>query len=971
MSGPRLPRHAVILALDTLGDLVLRQPLFSELLDRHYSVTVVVRRGYEEIVPYLDARLRTVTTAIDPHRAPDGGAWDQLRALAEHVARLNPDVLVAAAHNRTYAEEWILHQFPDCDRVGFELPHSLLQHIPAEAQPQGSRRRELLTRPVTCATDDHEATKQRSLYAAIAGSDMPERLPRIVLDDTERAAAEDQARTMGLKPGRYVFGCPAGTVTIPLKAWPVDQFVDVAGRVLTQHGLPMLLAGVASEARLLHEIADAGAKNGVRMAVWIGEPGSIGTLLGIIATSRLYLGNDTGPMHCAAALGVPVVARFGGGHWPRFLPLARRSFSATQQLPCFGCAWQCWLDSPACMTTVEADTFVAGVDWVLSSDDEERRVDVGRRFDARATETLVAAAMVTTRLKAELQAERSRAVAPSPATARKPKVFVVTPSFNQGRYLRATIESVLSQDYPNVDYFVADGGSTDESLDILRSYADRLRWTSGPDGGQAAAIAEAWANSDADIVAWLNSDDTYLDGAITAAVDHLLAHPEAAMVYGQAWYTNAAGRQLSPYPTKPFDRDVLAGECFICQPAAFIRREVFQVVDLPDRSLRYCMDYDLWIRISRHFQVGYLESFLATSRLHMENKTLGESGGAIREAMVVSRRHFGSAHPNWALMLASHRLRRIAARLWMRNGPLRRWLSSRIARHVAGRIEASPYEDGWAGPRTIVVVERDESGMASVEIDFPTWPYAGILRITASCDGRVLDARNVRGPNRVTLTCRLANSTHRQTSVRLEASRSFVPLLHFNWSADARTLSFRLVQMRVGHVASASDLRRSERVARLSGLMRFLPMALQRTVCGMMARLLEPPVEAGPYPDGWMGPRTAVSVTPDPNGRVTLECECPFWPHREPLQVTASLEGQRLVVETVGVGTFVLTFVLPHPTAATVLLVANRSFAPRDHGLSSDARLLSFRVLDADARSMDDREDQEPAGLTQSTVPAG
>ncbi len=408
-------------------------------------------------------------------------------------------------------------------------------------------------------------------------------------------------------------------------------------------------------------------------------------------------------MHCAGALGVPVVARFGGGHWPRFLPLAERAFAATQELPCFNCAWQCWLDTPSCMTAIPAQTFVDGVDWVLSSRSPERRVDRGAPLEPSVRLAFTAAMNTAKRLRSELPEPKPAAsardairMAPT-ARARRPKVFVVTPSFNQGRYLRETIESVLRQDYPNLDYFVADGGSSDDSVEILRSYGERLRWTSGPDGGQAAAIARAWASSDAEIVAWLNSDDTYLDGALTAAVDHLLAHPEAAMVYGQAWYTNAAGRQMRPYPTRSFDRKNLAAECFICQPAVFVRREVFQVVDLPDPQLRYCMDYDLWIRIAQHFEISLMERFLATSRLHSDNKTIGQRGPAIREAVQVSRRHFGSVHPNWALMYVQHQLSAIASRLRLPLETPRRWLLDRLTTVYGTQIEALPYRGRVGG----------------------------------------------------------------------------------------------------------------------------------------------------------------------------------------------------------------------------------------------------------------------------------
>ena len=949
--------HIAVIALDTLGDLVLRQPLLSALLDRGFPVTVIARAGYDEVVPYLDARLRIISVSLDPYRVPDTQALAELDRTAATLTAAQPDLLVSAAHNRTFVEEWLLHQFPHAESIGFDIPRRILDGLPPEARPGGRRRDPLLTKAVTCVESDHEAVKQRALFAAITGTDLPERLPTIVLNADCLDRAAERVRSLGLEPGGYVFACPAGTMTVQLKAWPAPEFAGIAVEVWKRHRLPMLLTGVRSEAALLDDIGEALRSADVPYGQWIGEPGTIGTLLGLLAQSRLYFGNDTGPMHCAGALGVPVVARFGGGHWPRFLPLAERAFTATQELPCFNCAWQCWLDTPSCMTAIPARTFVDGVDWVLSSSAPERRVDRGAPLEPSVSLAFTAAMNTAKRLRSELPEAKPAAsardairMAPT-ARARRPKVFVVTPSFNQGRYLRETIESVLRQDYPNLDYFVADGGSSDDSVEILRGYGDRVRWTSGPDGGQAAAIARAWASSDAEIVAWLNSDDTYLDGAVTAAVDHLLAHPEAAMVYGQAWYTNATGRQMRPYPTRSFDRKNLAAECFICQPAVFVRREVFQVVDLPDPQLRYCMDYDLWIRIAQHFEISSTERFLATSRLHSDNKTIGERGPAIREAVQVSRRHFGSVHPNWALMYVQHQLSVVASRLRLPLETPRRWLLDRLTTVYGNRIEAMPYDDGWAGPRTRIDLDRgldrDGAGFFRATVDFPVWPYTGVIRIRAEHDGHVLDVRHIRGPAPVSLACRLPPSSAPTVTVTLEANRAFVPRDHYDWLADSRIVSFRLADAHVEQSLAEPDLQRSTRITKVSRLLGWLPASLRRVLVGGFARLAYPTVEAQPDEHGWVGKRAAVTVEPDDDGRVTLACECPAWPYGEPLEVTVTHDGNVLTVTRAPVGPFTLSFRVPRkgPGPVTVLLGANRTFSPREHGLSQDWRAVSFRVV--------------------------
>jgi glycosyltransferase involved in cell wall biosynthesis len=229
----------------------------------------------------------------------------------------------------------------------------------------------------------------------------------------------------------------------------------------------------------------------------------------------------------------------------------------------------------------------------------------------------------------------------------QPLVTVVTPSFNQGRFIRATIESVLKQDYPRIEYLVMDGGSTDETRSILREYSDRIRWVSEPDHGQAHAINKGWRQAAGSIVAYLNSDDVYLPDAVSTAVAALQAHPEAAAVYGEGYHVDEAGAILERYPTEPFDADRLRETCFICQPTVFLRREAVERAGYLDESLRYCMDYDLWIRLTRAGKVfGYIPHYLASTRLHADTKTLGQRGRAHAEILRVVHRHFGRVAPN-------------------------------------------------------------------------------------------------------------------------------------------------------------------------------------------------------------------------------------------------------------------------------------------------------------------------------------
>lgn len=239
----------------------------------------------------------------------------------------------------------------------------------------------------------------------------------------------------------------------------------------------------------------------------------------------------------------------------------------------------------------------------------------------------------------------------------RPLVSIITPSFNQGRFIRRTIESVLTQDYPKLEYLVMDGGSTDETLDILHSYGTQLTWISGPDGGQADAVNAGVRLARGEICGWLNSDDTYLPGAIHAAVTHLTTHPNTAVVYGDAYYIDGQNRIIGRYPTEDFDQHRLAKACFICQPAAFFRRSAIEAVGGLDTRLRYCMDYDLWIRLARRFVIERIPQALASSRQYPQTKTWAQRDEFFRELCGVTQRWFGYTSRYWRMWHAYARLK--------------------------------------------------------------------------------------------------------------------------------------------------------------------------------------------------------------------------------------------------------------------------------------------------------------------------
>jgi hypothetical protein len=349
----------------------------------------------------LDRRLKAITTKIHPYQLGNPEVLDQARELHQKIADVQPDTLVSAPYNRTHLDDWLIAQFRKSDRVGFFNP--ALSESPVEplfATPdQGSiPSSELFTRLVQVAEDSHEGVKNQSLLEALLGRPLKEYRPKIKLRTDLERQAEDVLSKLKLQPGRYVLGCPAGTVHVPIKFWPEDNYVDLLAHLQGKHQLPVLLTGLPEESPFLERIAGKAKKRGIACQCWIGSPEDLVSLLGLIRHSCLYLGTDSGPMHLAAALDVPVVALFGGGTWPRFLPLARRSFVATQEIACFGCNWDCWLDEPICIRKVPAQKFQDALDWILGSAKDERRVDRGEKPE-KFSEEIIQRAVPRTRAR--------------------------------------------------------------------------------------------------------------------------------------------------------------------------------------------------------------------------------------------------------------------------------------------------------------------------------------------------------------------------------------------------------------------------------------------------------------------------------------------------------------------------------------------------------------------------------------------
>jgi glycosyltransferase involved in cell wall biosynthesis len=242
-----------------------------------------------------------------------------------------------------------------------------------------------------------------------------------------------------------------------------------------------------------------------------------------------------------------------------------------------------------------------------------------------------------------------------------PLVSIVTPSYNQGPYLEQTVRSVLDQDYPNIEYIIIDGGSSDNSIEVIKKYTDRLAyWVSERDRGQTDAINKGFARAKGEYLAWLNSDDVYYPGAISAAVAYLQAHPDIGMVYGDLDFIDEHDKFIGRFNAAQTDLPRLKrGFVHIPQPAAFFRGDLWRRVGPLDPTFFFAMDYDLWVRLARVSTLKYLPgSPWAKFRLHSDAKTISADDRCWPEMLRVHYRDGGS----WfAPIVFKHYVRKIAS----------------------------------------------------------------------------------------------------------------------------------------------------------------------------------------------------------------------------------------------------------------------------------------------------------------------
>lgn len=261
--------------------------------------------------------------------------------------------------------------------------------------------------------------------------------------------------------------------------------------------------------------------------------------------------------------------------------------------------------------------------------------------------------------------------------AAAPRVSVIVPSFNSASYMREALSSALDQVPPPYEVIVQDGGSTDETVDILRSFGERVSWASAPDRGQSDALNRALTRATGDVILWLNADDVLLPGSLGAATDAFASDTSLGFAYGDLDMINSAGELVRTYRSSEYSwRRVFAQGCYIFSGSLFIRRDNLLAIGAFDPSLQACMDFDLLLRLDGAGRSRHLGRTIGQLRMHGTNKSSTMLRVFLGEGLRVRRRYAGASPRLWLVtvwaavvsgtMLATTRLR-LSPR-WPRHG---------------------------------------------------------------------------------------------------------------------------------------------------------------------------------------------------------------------------------------------------------------------------------------------------------------
>lgn len=365
------PSDLVIIRPDSLGDLILFEPVLS-VLATSWSKTrihVLASHGAKAVAGLMPERITWhFIEGANPWAAPTAVGLDTLRQTLGGVPA--GAWLVSVCARKTWWDYAApsLGQFSRCISLGAVAPLGADRDRLAQAGLGSALA--AYSESIPNAGTKHEVRRNLDCVSYLLGCSAPDIFPALRITEEAAQKASEILSETGLAEGDFIACCAAGTANVAIKCWPATSYAECLAQLEQEKPRGVLLLGSLSEEPLVEELESLLRARGVNHKVWLGDkPEDFGVMCALLGKAGLYLGNDTGAMHAAAALKVPVVGIFGGGTWPRFLPCTNRGAAVVRPMPCFDCDWQCHFGDAPCVRKIRVETVLAATRHLLAGPD--------------------------------------------------------------------------------------------------------------------------------------------------------------------------------------------------------------------------------------------------------------------------------------------------------------------------------------------------------------------------------------------------------------------------------------------------------------------------------------------------------------------------------------------------------------------------------------------------------------------------
>lgn len=633
------PQHILWLRPDAIGDAVLASSMLPAIRRRFVSARITVftqdvTAPLYEYCPFVDEVIHFSESDMW-HNPQFVSKW------ADVIRSRNVDCVLSSVYSRSFLMDQLVRDSGASLRIG--LRGDCCNIEPAEKAQSDSWYTHLIESPGRWKPE----LERHADFLKGLGCPAEDLRPRFWLSPEDEAFARQWFKENGLLPDK--------TLALFAGARVYHRLYEGYGQALASFAGPRQLAVIAlggtGDFEINQRNLDRVAAEGVKTINLSGKL-TLRQSAAILKQCRLALGAETGLAHITAALEVPHVILIGGGHFGRFMPYSPLTTLVALPLDCYGCDWKCRYGKDIhCIQKICPFTLTQAIEKAYRQSAEKPRIVVQDSYnrcsegptwkpfdtwiDMDAVELHTASANAEAPMKSNPPAndneqpsipDRPKAFTLS-RRSRYPKITVVTPSFNQAKYLEACIQSVLSQNYPNLEYIIMDGGSTDGSVEIIKKYADRLTyWQSRPDGGQYQAIQDGFSRSTGQIMTWLNSDDMFFPDAFETAAAIFTQRPDIDWLTGRIvnFAEDGSVKVVVPYLPRWCRAKYLKKDYknpYLQQEGTFWRRSLYEKAGNGMRTdLHLAGDLELWMRFFRHADLHTVDHKMAGYRLQPNRK---------------------------------------------------------------------------------------------------------------------------------------------------------------------------------------------------------------------------------------------------------------------------------------------------------------------------------------------------------------